>query len=214
MARLSNKYLYSKSLESHLRAFRHQSNLEQANIEWQKIQNEIVRNSERMNLNAADIINKIEQAQQELINSTINKMIPLSATNSPEITQNKTPLSVKISPRISLNELKEKKLKKTYPNKPKEKQQSPLQKELEEKIKKMSPSSLATMAGISVSPPNELSLGKGFFMSEKNKWIRNREKNNLPVPEEVRSKKITQSEFNRIISEIGGAGLYLKKKKR
>jgi hypothetical protein len=212
MARSSTKYLYSKSLESHMRAYRDQSNLEQANIEWQRIQNEIVRNSERMNLNAADIINKIEQAQQELINSTINKMIPLSSTNSPEPIQNKTPLSVKISPRISLDELKEKKLKKTASNKPKGKQPSPFQQELEEKIKKMSPSSSkATTASTSANSPSELSLGKGSFMTEKNKWIKDREKNNLPVPNEVRSKKITQSEFNRIISEIGGSGLRKKR---
>jgi len=204
MARSSTKYLYSKSLESHMRAYRHQSNLEQANIEWQKIQNKIVRDGERMNLNVADIINKIEQAQQELINSTINKMIPLSATNSPEPTKNKAPLSVTIPSRISLDELKNKKLKKTAPNKPKEKQKSPIQKELEEKLKKISPSSTqATTASTSANSPNELSLGKGSFMTEKNKWIRDRKKNNLPIPEAVRSKTLTQAEFNRIISEIG-----------
>ena len=68
--------LFSSSLENHEKEYKKQLELKQINIEWQVMQNKIIQEAERMNLSQADIINKLEQAKQELINATINKIIP------------------------------------------------------------------------------------------------------------------------------------------
>jgi len=78
--------LFYASLEKHMRTYMKDVELNQFNIEFQAMQNKIVREGNRMALTQAEIQNKLEQLQEELANSIINKKIKFDITaakNSP-----------------------------------------------------------------------------------------------------------------------------------
>ena len=189
------KFLYSSSLENHMRDYMKNVRLTELNEQYQKQQNDIVREGELMNLSQADIMNKIKMMQQTLKDNIANKLIPIEKTNAPELPKQKKEFvkpTIKTSPKSgspkktspegkrapTLEEITNVKLKKTPSPKKKEKVKSPLQKELEEKL---SPSSTqATTASTSTSSPtsNEKNLSISQSSSALRKEVKEWNKNN------------------------------------
>jgi len=77
--------LFSASLEAHMKAYMNQVRLEEINIEYQKMENKIIQDGLRMQMSQADILNKVDQMKEELIQQTIAKIIPFEQTAAPEI---------------------------------------------------------------------------------------------------------------------------------
>ena len=144
--------------------------LNQVNIEYQKMENQIVQEGLRMQLSQADIINKLDQMKKELVQNTINKIIPLSATNvgpteaeikAAQKSDVKDILNSIISRSANTSEVKKqlkiiinddlnkaindklKNLKKTTPKEKEEKKLSPFQRELNAKLLEQADSTLA-----------------------------------------------------------------------
>ena len=78
------KFLYSSSLENHMIDYMKNVRLTELNEQYQKQQNDIVREGELMNLSQADVMNKIKMMQQTLKDNIANKLIPITQTNAPE----------------------------------------------------------------------------------------------------------------------------------
>jgi hypothetical protein len=82
---MAPQHLFSASLEAHMRAYKKQVKIEQANITYQAMENKIVQEGNQMQLSQADIQNKLDQMKKELIQSTINNKISITKTNAPRV---------------------------------------------------------------------------------------------------------------------------------
>jgi len=76
--------MFSSSLETHMRAHRKEQELKYFNDQFQLEQSKIVQEGIRMQLSQLEIMNQIKQMQESLKANIAGKMIPKSATDSPE----------------------------------------------------------------------------------------------------------------------------------
>lgn len=224
------KQLFYASLEAHNKAYLDQVKLNQVNIEYQAMENKIVQEGNRMQLSQAEIQNKLDQMKKELIQATIQKIVPFNKTdisNSKQIAkQNVTSIlndvinKLPVNPTSFASELEQKVknpgLKVTIPKKKEEKKESPLQIELKAKIaKRSSPSTISssqaetssTSASMASSAYAQLDFEK--TVTQLRKEIRDKlELNNIPEsewPPELRGKiksGTNRVKLNEIYSEL------------
>lgn len=83
---MGTKLLYSASLEQHLAAYRQELNMQEVNDQWQLLQARIAREGERMGLDQAAIINRIEQVRMELKQQAAKGLASLASTNAADTT--------------------------------------------------------------------------------------------------------------------------------
>jgi len=90
--------LFSSSLENHMKAYAKDQELKYFNDQFQLEQSKIVQEGIRMQLSQLEIMNQIKQMQESLKANIAGKMIPKSATDSPE-----APIKPKEEYRIKIN---------------------------------------------------------------------------------------------------------------
>lgn len=160
------KLPYYSSLNSQMAEYYKQVKMQEYNDTYQQAQLDIVLDGQRNLASTAEIMNRLTELQQEIANQSIKTLIPLEKTNTSETmslkkTARPSAIKTSTSPKTgapTLEDIQNVKLKKTPSPEAKTKKQSPMQKELEEKIKsrELSPSSSgATFQQSSMGSPDE-----------------------------------------------------------
>lgn len=173
--------LFYASLEAHMKAYMEQVKLDQINIEYQAMENQIVQEGERMQLSQAEIQVKLDQAKKHLVDQAIKSLAAPSFSKtdvSPPNTSKSMARSIvndiisKLPSSTFAAELEEKvknpKLKKTTPHVKAERKPTPLELEIKAAVAKRSPtsSSQATTASTtSVTSPTGAAASIDFEKS-------------------------------------------------
>jgi hypothetical protein len=160
MNKVKSTHLYSSSLEAKQLAYAKQLKQVSINERIQLASNKLVREGELMNMTQAEIMNKLRLLQDELKQQTIKAgLIPFNRTSSPiswleqvEEKASKTPTNPNNS--TLLQEIQNKKLKKTPSIEAKEKKPSQFEVELKEKVKARSTIDVDQSLGHSQSEKN------------------------------------------------------------
>jgi hypothetical protein len=101
---MGTKLLYSASLERHLAAYRQELNMQELNDQWQLLQARIAREGERMGLDQAAIMNRIEQTRIELKQQATKEAASLESTNMVDTTTTARKAGAKAFVESTINE--------------------------------------------------------------------------------------------------------------
>lgn len=234
--------LFSGSLEKHNKAYLKSIALQDLNNQYQKASHDVLRAAELKGLSLAETRNQLEDFQNKLRESAVNKLIPLSQTNAPEMDKQKissTPMTAseyenKVREKTKreqplknlLQQIKEKKLKPIPKKEEKVISKTPFVKELEEKTKSKS-SQATTASTTSYAETSKLSLDNDLNALELRTSIRKRLQDaKIPQsdwPSELVGKPksgIGKMDYNRIYSQlmsegrITGSGIHSRRKKK